>query len=82
MALQNVNNAFECKTAQKYDETSAQKPARNKQHMGRPYAIFRDDCTERGSRIKPLRFAPTAGRRAEKTRGLDPSPSPLLPCLR
>jgi len=32
--------------------------------------IFCDHCTEHGSRVKPLRYAPTAGRRAEKRAGL------------
>jgi hypothetical protein len=39
--------------------------------------IFRGECTERGRPVKALRYAPTAGA-AQKTRGLDLPPSPLL----
>ena len=42
--------------------------------------FFRRECTERASRVKPLRFAPTAAR-ALLTRGLDSSSSTLLSCL-
>lgn len=42
--------------------------------------FFPRECTERASRVKPLRFAPTAAR-AHLTRGLDSSSSPLLSCL-
>jgi hypothetical protein len=40
--------------------------------------IFPRGCTERGRPVKALRYAPTAGRGAQKTRGLDLPPSPLL----
>ena len=39
--------------------------------------FFRGECTERGRPVKALRYAPTAGA-AQKTRGLDWPPSPLL----
>ena len=38
--------------------------------------FFAAECTERGSLVKALRFAPTATRRKEC--GLDQPPSPLL----
>ena len=40
--------------------------------------FFAGECTERGSRVKGLRFAPM---NAQKTRGLDSPPSPLLCCF-
>ena len=57
--------------------------AREKPRFGyrRLHVLLRrsGECTERGSRVKPLRFAPTAARRTKKRAGL--TRLPLSLCL-
>ena len=58
------------------EETAARKTQRRREAVISHF--FAGECTERGSRVKALRFAPM---NAPKTRGLDSPPSPLLCCF-
>ena len=58
------------------EETAARKTQRRREAVISHF--FAGECTERGSHVKGLRYAPM---NAQRTRGLDSPPSPLLCCF-
>lgn len=59
MASANVNDGREWDPAPNTVKRH-RRPIGKREHVGEFARFFRGECTVRGSRIKPLRFAPTA----------------------